>query len=187
MINGTPDALPATAPKKGEQGIAHPKHRFLCRGFSLVEVLFAMTFYIFLGAAVISSLLTSQRFATRARLLTNARVIVQRNIDAATGVAFSGTSSTPAILAITDPAGVVCDDDGGTGTPVENIQVLRSGTNILVTGTLRRIVTAEPVIVTGTASDGSVAVRRVTFQIDYDYLSNHYTHSETTLRSADSQ
>ncbi len=169
------------------KGWGRQNHAPACRGFTLMEVIFAMAFSIILGAAVITSLVTSQRFAARARLLTNARAIVQRNMDAAMGVAFTGTSSTPAILALTSSAGVVCDDDGGTGSPVENIQVLRSGSNVLVSGTLLRIVSAEPVIVSGTAVDASVVVRRVTFQIDYDYLSQHYTFSETTLRSSDLQ
>ena len=185
MINAIPDTILAITPKGRERWSAHQEHRFPC-GFTLLEVIFAMAFSVFLGAAVISSLLASQRFAARARLLTNARAIVQRNIDAASSVTFT-SSTTPAILAITSGTGVVCDDDGGTGTPVENIQILRTGTDVLVTGTLRRIVTAEPVIVTGTASDASVAVRRVTSQIDYEYQSNHYPHSETTLRSADNQ
>ncbi|MCX6966221.1 MAG: type II secretion system protein [Verrucomicrobia bacterium] len=181
MIPFVQSAVFAVAPKGWEP----PRDRFR-RGFTLIEIIFGVAFSAFLGAVIITSLMNSQRFAARARLLTNARAIVQRNIDAASGVAFSA-SAPPPILAITASGGEICDDDGGTGTPVENIQVLRSGTNVLVSGTLRRIVTAEPVIVTGTTSDASVVVRRVTFQIDYDYLSIHYTHSETTLRSSDLQ
>ncbi|MEI8233654.1 MAG: type II secretion system protein [Verrucomicrobiota bacterium] len=161
----------------------HPPRRD--RGFTLVEIAFGMMVSIFMGFAILNSLIVSQRFAARARLLTNARAIVQRNIDAASGVAFTGSTSTPTILAVTSGTGVVCDDDGGA--PTENIQLLRSGTNILVSGTLRRIVTSEPVTVSGTASDPSVIVQRVTFQIDYNYLNIPYSYSETTLRSADSQ
>jgi len=186
MITVTPDAG-AVRSKEWERLIAHRGGAFSRGGFSLVEVVVAMTISILMGAAIIMSLMASQRFAAKARLLTNARVIVQRNIEAATGVIFTGTSSTPAILALTGDAGVVCDDDGGSGAPVENIQVLRGTNNVLVTGTLRRIVTAEPVVVSGTEVNSSVVVRRITFQIDYDYLSHHYTHSETTLRSADAQ
>lgn len=158
------------------------------RGFTLLEIVFAMLVAVFLGLALINSLTVSYDFATRARLLTNARAIVQRNIDAATGVVFSGTSSTatiPDILSLT--TGTVCDDDGGTGAPLENIQLMRSGSNVLVTGTLRRYVSTEPVTVSGTTTNNSVVVRRITFQVDYDYRNRHYTHSETTLRSADSQ
>ena len=151
-----------------------------------METIFGVALCFFLGAAVITSMTINLRFASCARLMTNARAIVQRNIEAADGIAFSGTSSTPAILVPTVTAGVICDDDGGSGAPVENIQVLSSGTNVLVTGTLTRIVTSEPVIITGTA-DASVIVRRVTFQVDYDYQTHHYTYSETTLRSADTQ
>jgi type II secretory pathway pseudopilin PulG len=150
-----------------------------------METVFAMMVAVLLGVALINSLTLSYRFATRARLMTNARAIVQRNIDAATGVVFTGTNSTPDILGLTASSGVVCDDDGGATQ--ENIQILRSGSNILVSGTLKRFVSSEPVKVSGTATDSTATVRRITFQVDYDYLNVHYTHSETTLRSADSQ
>ena len=179
MISNAPHALFAAKSQEWKRFSS-------IRGLSLLEIVFAMAFSIFLAIAITTSLLTSQRIAARVRLLTNARAIVQRNIDAAAGIAFT-SGSIPDILAITSSSGVVCDDDGGSGSPVENIQVLRTGTTALVTGTLTRIVSAEPVIVSGTAADASVLVRRVTFKIDYDYLSLHYTHSETTLRSADLQ
>lgn len=157
------------------------------QGFTLMEIVFAMLVCVLMGIAILNSLIVSYRFAARARLLTNARAIVQRNVDAAAGVAFTGTASPPTILALTTGSGVVCDDDGGTGAPVESIQLLRSGSNVTVSGTLRRIVTTEPVVVSGTTVNGNAVVRRVTFQVDYDYLNRHYTHSETTLRAADSQ
>lgn len=163
------------------------------RGFTLMEVMFAMTVAILMGATIIESLLFSQRIAARTRLYTNARAIVQRNLDAATGVAFTGTAcaSGTSILKITGTAGLSCDDDGGTGVLSENIQVLKSGSNVAVTvvsGTLTRIVSSEPVYVTGTTSaDPNALVMRITFKVDYDYLSHHYTYSETTLRSVDSQ
>jgi len=186
MITFVPSAGSAVPSKEWRRGPTPHRHSFARHGFTLLEVIFAMAFSIILGAAVITSLMTSQRFAARARLLTNARAIVQRNIDAAAGVAFSGTSSTPAILATTASSGTVCDDDGGSAT-IENIQTLSTANDVLISGTLLRIVTAEPVIVTGTTADASTVVRRITFQIDYDYLWHHYTYSETILRSSDSQ
>ena len=157
-------------------------------GYTLMEVMFAMMVVILLGASMINSLMFCERFAARTRLYTNARAIVQRNLDAATGVLFTGTTTTPAILSTTSSAGTVCDDDGGTGVPVENIQVLKSGTNVLVTGTLTRFVTNESVYVSSAAvSDTSAVVLRVTFQVNYNYLAHDYSYAETTLRSVDSQ
>ena len=154
-------------------------------GFTLIEVCVATSFAILMGAVLIETLLQSERFAASTRLMTNARAIVQRNLNAAAGVVFNDPTSPPPLLATTTGStGVVCDDDGSSnaGTPIENIQLLRSGTNIAVTGTLRRIVSAEPVPEASTAT-----VRRITFQIDYDFRSRHYTYSETTLRASDNQ
>jgi hypothetical protein len=177
FMTGTPPSVFSRGPARAN------------RGFALLEICFAVIFAALMGAVLIRSLLQSERYAASSRLLTNARVIIHRNINASTGIVFTGTSSTPDLLAVTSGSGVICDDDGSGSvtSPLENIQVLRSGTNVAVSGTLRRIVTAEPVIVSGTSADSSVVVRRVTFQIDYDYRSHHYTYSESTLRSSDSQ
>jgi len=133
-----------------------------------------------MGAAIITALIHSQRYATSARLLTNARAIVHRNIDASSGVAFTN-SSIPTLLGTTVTTGVVCDDDGVTtaGTPVENIQLSQNGT-ATITGTLTRIVRPQSV-----SESAGATVLRITYQIDYDYLSKHCTYAETTLRSVD--
>jgi len=183
MISDAPNAVRDAALKEWKRLNAPPKHSLGCHGFTLMEVVFGILFSLTLGAVIVTSLITSQSFAARARLLTNARAIVQRNIDAATAIAFT-SGSIPTILQTTPTSGVVCDDDGGSGSPVENIQVQQSGTNALVTGTLTRIVSNEPAVVTGTVS---ALVQRVTFRIDYTYLGNPYTYSITTLRSADTQ
>jgi len=150
-------------------------------GAYLVEVCFALTISIFMGVSIVTSLVHSQRYATSARLLTNARAIVHRNIDASSGVVFTN-SSIPTLLGITSTTGTVCDDDGVTtgGIPVENIQLSQSGTAV-VTGTLTRIVTQQSV-----SESSGANVLRITYQIDYDYLSKHCTYAETTLRSVDS-
>ena len=150
------------------------------RGISLLEVCFAVALTLLLGGALITSLLQSQRYAASARLMTNARAIVHRNIDASTGIVF--TSSTPTILVSTGTSGLVCEDDGVTtaGTMVENIQISQSGTTT-VTGTLTRFVTPQST----TTDSASATVLRVKYQIDYTFLSRPRSYSETTLRAID--
>jgi len=138
-----------------------------------------------MGAGVVGALLSSMSYAGRSRMLTSARAVVQRNVDAATGVLYSGSTSIPLILTTTNGANVTCDDDGGSST--ETLTTLRGGTRALVTGTLSRNVHREAIL-SGSLSDVSgIVVMRVTFQVDYDYLGRHYTYGQSTLRSQDTQ
>ena len=110
------------------------------------------------------------------RIITNARVIVQRNIDKALSITCS-KNSVPAVLAITPAAGVIFDDDGGTVNIVT--VVLQGSSNVqLVQGTLTRIVTAV------TNAD-SADIRQVTFRLDYTYRSRAYSYALTTMRAID--
>lgn len=165
--------------------------RFRTSGVTLVELMIMLSIVALIGMSAMDVLLICERVSAVSRLYTNARVVVQRNLDNATGVLFTGTGTSvaPVVLQITSSSGVVCDDDAGS--PLENISVLLSGTgNILVSGTLSRKVTILPA--SSFASDVVTAgvppvVMQVQFQIDYDYRSRHYTFSETTLRSQDTQ
>jgi type II secretory pathway pseudopilin PulG len=152
------------------------------RGMTFLEICVAMAISILIGAGLLAGLTQCLSFAASGRLLTNARAIVHRNIDAAGGVAFTSTSSIPTILATTGSAWTVCEDDGATttGTTVENIQLSGSNNTVLVTGTLRRMVAQE------TASESASAqIYRITFKVDYTFLSKSFSYSETTLRSID--
>lgn len=127
------------------------------------------------GVGGVQTLLTVNREAANMRMLSNARAVVQRNIDTALGVPLdSGT--TPAILAITSSTGSPYDDDGG-GDNLVNIVNLRSGATLL-TGTLTRIVVAE-------ANPDNADIRRVTFQLGYAYRGRSFTYQMTTLRAQD--
>ena len=99
------------------------------QGFTLMEVMIALVVIPLMVVGVIEGLLQSQRFATKSRLMTNARIIVQRNIEAATGIAFTGTTNllSPASFGIvtlgtTGTSGSVSDDDAGS--PTENISAV---------------------------------------------------------------
>ena len=157
-------------------------HASRTHGFTMLEVCVTVTLSILLAAAVTGSLVQCMRFAAAARLLTNARAIVHRNLNAASGVAFFSTTGAPTILQLT--SGAVCDDDGVAtgGTPVENIELGSNG-GVIVSGTLNRVVTQQPVCET---SATTAVVYRVIFTLNYSFANRSYSYSESTLRAQDS-
>jgi len=174
------------------------------QAFTLIEVVIAGAVAVILGVAVVEALLISQRLAAEARLFTNARVIVQRNIDATLGATFNSTANPPPMLTVTGTSGVICDDDAGSN--LENISVLLSGalgsgSGTLVTGTLKRWVNPLPSVPPWSTSGSSpypsgmstLVVYEIKFQVDYDYglttygTCSHFSYSESTLKSLDSQ
>ena len=127
------------------------------------------------------------RNAAGVRSLTNARAIVQRNIDMALSVTGT-TSSIPAILAVTSATGTVYDDDAGTANVVAVMIQSTSGVN-LVEGTLTRIVryvdTTSPSVESSTAVAGQALIVRITFSLTYTYRGRNYSYSQTTMRAID--
>ncbi len=144
-------------------------------GFTLVQVMIAAAIMVVVGVSSISTLLTVNREAATARVYSNARAIVQRNMDAALVAPFSSTS-TPAILATTGSSGALYDEDGD-GSYTENVVDTRSG-NVLVTGTLNRTVVAE-------ANSDSAPIFRITFQLNYTFRGRSYSYHMTSLRAQD--
>jgi type II secretory pathway pseudopilin PulG len=145
-------------------------------GFALMEILVAASLLAIAVIGVTQALLSAIRWGSVARMMTASQAVVQRNIDTALTVGFSGTS-TPPILAITPASGVVYDDDGGGDNKV-NIAVADGGTTTLVKGTLTRIVTAVP------NAEGA-DIRRITFRNTFTFRERAYTTEITTLRTND--
>ena len=146
------------------------------RGFALVEVAIGAFMIGLIAVGSVQALGVMNRNASSNRVLTNARAIVQRNIDNALSVTAS-KNSVPAILAITPSSGTVYDDDAGASNVVT--VVLQGASNVqLVQGTLTRIVTAV------SNTDGA-DVRQVTFRLNYTYRGRSYAYSLTTMRSID--
>ncbi len=147
-------------------------------GFTLTEVVVAMAVSIILGVVVVLSLLSAQKFAASTRVATDARVILQRNIDTALGVKFTSVD-TPGILAITGSDGEVYNGEG-VGSPTSIPIITTSGSNTLVSGTLTRIVTAY-------SNSEFAVIRKVTFRLDYEFQGRSTSVSMSTLRSQDDQ
>ncbi|HWL52945.1 MAG TPA: hypothetical protein VNQ90_10950 [Chthoniobacteraceae bacterium] len=168
-----------------ERSGANLHRRSATAGITLIEAVTAMAVTAIISAAAIGSLLTSQTLAARTRLLTNARVLVQRNIDTALVVPFTSTN-VPPILTLTSPEGAPFSDDATDSTGESVPVALNSEGDPIVTGTLTRIVTnlnnsEKPSDVAATV------IRRVTFRINYTYLDRPYQYEMTTLRAQDEQ
>jgi type II secretory pathway pseudopilin PulG len=146
------------------------------RGFTMVQLLASLGVLVLGGVGAVQALISMNHKAATYRILTNARAVVQRNIDTALAVPFSATVQ-PTILALTSTTGAIYDDDSTADNRVD-VAVQRSGSSALVTGTLTRIVTAEP-------NPNGADVRRVTFRVDYTYRSRPFSYAMTTLRAAD--
>jgi hypothetical protein len=153
-----------------------PRRRPRVAGIALIQVIMAMGIIALCGAAGLRALIEINRKAAAMRTLNQSRAIVQRNIDSALGVPFN-KAFCPPILAMTSTSGVTYDDDG-TADNLENIVVGRSGAGAVVTGTLTRIVTAEP-------NPDNADIRRITFRLTYSYRLKPNTFEMTTIRAMD--
>ena len=167
---GTPNAGPSPAPMR----LNFAKAR--TTGFTIVQTVIAMGVIAISGAAGMMALVQLNNKAAAMRTLNNARSVVQRNIDTALAVSFSG-SQQPAILAVTSVAGAIHDDDGG-GDNLVTLFTPKTGAAGTLKGTLRRIVTAQ-------ANSDSADIRRITFRLDYTVRGRPYSYAMTTLRGSD--
>jgi prepilin-type N-terminal cleavage/methylation domain-containing protein len=143
------------------------------QGMTLVEIAIGVAVLGLVATAAIATLMILNKNAVSTRIMTNAREIVQRNIETAVGSPFT-SSNVPAILATANNA--VWDDDGG-GDNLETIYTSRDGT-AKVTGTLLRTVSAE-------ANAAGADIRRVTFHLNYSVFGRPLSYEMTTIRATD--
>lgn len=142
---------------------------------TIVEIAMGMAVLGIVATGALASFITLNKNAVRTRIMTNAKEVVQRNIETAVGLPFLSTS-TPAILATTGTTGAVWDDDGGSDNLI-TIYTSRDGTQ-KVTGTLTRTVRPEP-------NSANADVRRVTFHLDYSIFGIPASYEMTTIRALD--
>ncbi len=140
---------------------------------TIVETAIAVAVLGLVAATAIATLVLLNRYSVSNRVMTNAREIVQRNIEAAIAAPFT-TTSVPAILVKATSA--VWDDDGG-GDNLETVYVNRDGTS-KITGKLLRTVTGEP-------NAAGADIRRVTFHLDYTLSGRALSYEMTTIRALD--
>ncbi len=155
------------------------------QGIALTEVLIAAILVSLIAMGSIQSMTLLNRDAAATRMLTNARAIVQRNIDTALSVTYTSDLSTPipAILALTPSQGSVWDDDSGAPNMVDVALQGSSGAQ-LVQGALTRIVTeVDPVDAVDKIDQAKI--RKITFQLNYTYRGKPFTYSLSTMRAID--
>jgi hypothetical protein len=142
---------------------------------TIVEIAIGITLLGLIAAAAIAALSILNKNAASTRVMSNAREIVQRNIEAAMGSPFT-SSNEPDILKTTGANGSPWDDTGGSN-PV-TVYSSRDGTGPTVQGTLTRTVTAE-------ANTPSADIRRVKFRLSYTLFSRPMSYEMTTIRAMD--
>ncbi len=149
-------------------------------GVALVEVIVALSLLTLVVVSSTQAFIQANRESAAMRIRTAARGIVQRNIDTALTVGWTSTIE-PAILAPTPPTGALYDDDAPPQSAADNvvqIAVMENGTTAAVPGALWRTVTAEP-------NPEGAQIRKVTFRLDYTYLSTSYSVEMATERAID--
>jgi len=147
---------------------------------ALVEMVVAMSLLTLVIVSSTQAFIQANRESATMRLMTAARGIVQRNIDTALTVGWT-SSLEPPILALTPPTGALYDDDAPPQSTTDNvvqIAVMEDGTTTTVPGSLLRTVVNEP------NPDGAV-IRKITFRLDYTYLSHSYSVQMVTERAID--
>lgn len=149
-----------------------PKRR-LEDGVTLVEVAIGGAMIALIATTAIVALVLLNKNAVSTRIMTSAREIVQRNIEAAVGTPFTSTSIPPILATATN---AVWDDDGG-GDNLVTIYTSRDGTG-KVTGDLRRTVATE-------GNSLAADIRRITFRINYSLYGRNLSYEMTTLRAVD--
>lgn len=140
---------------------------------TLVEIAIAVALLGLVAAGAIATLVSLNKNAVSTRVMSSVREIVQRNIEAATGVPFTA-STEPAILQTTNGP-VAWDDSGGTN-PVQ-IYSSRDG-KLTITGDLKRTVTKE-------SNPASADIRRINFRLAYKMFGRDLSYEMTTIRAMD--
>jgi prepilin-type N-terminal cleavage/methylation domain-containing protein len=169
-------------PKDHQLGVSHSlcsRKRCAKEGVTLVEIVIAIALLGLVASTAIATLMILNKNAVSTRVMSSAREIVQRNIEAAVGPAFApGSPPANGILNLTSASGAVWDEKGGS-SPV-TIYTSRDGTPT-ITGTLTRTVLAEPSAVPAPTPD----IRRVKFHLDYSLFGRAMSYEMTTIRSVD--
>ena len=150
-----------------------PGHLINERAVTLVEIAIGVALMGLVASTALASLTVLNKNAVSGRVMTSAREIVQRNIEAAVGCPFT-TTNQPAVLALATNA--VWDDDGG-GDNLVTIYASRDDSRKIY-GTLKRTVSAEP-------NSTGATIRRVTFHLDYTLFGRAMSYEMTTLRAMD--
>ncbi|MEK0449587.1 MAG: hypothetical protein RL088_1855 [Verrucomicrobiota bacterium] len=145
------------------------------RAFTLIEVIVACSVIAIAFGGIMHAMILLNRQAMLSRIQTNARVVVQRNIERALAEKFTPIQ-IPEILELTDSSGKPWNDDGSSA-PVA-VVVENGGSTVTIPGVLNRIVTQI-------ANPNGADIRRVTFSLSYPFRGRTLSYSASTIRSRD--
>lgn len=149
-------------------------------GTALVEAVVALGLLTLMVVSSTQAMMQANRQSAITRTMTAARGIVQRNIDTALTVGWT-FDTEPSILALTPALGTPFDDDAPPASNTDGvvqIAVMEDGATTTIPGILSRTVTAV-------ANADGANIRKVTFRLDYNYLSRPYSVEMATLRAID--
>lgn len=142
---------------------------------TIVEIAIGVALLGLIAASAIAALTALNKNAASTRVMSNAREIVQRNIETAMGSPFTA-STEPEILKTTGSSGTAWDDTGGTNQVI--VYSSRDGTSPTVKGDLIRTVTAE-------TNSAGADLRRVKFRLTYPLFGRQMSYEMTTIRAMD--
>jgi prepilin-type N-terminal cleavage/methylation domain-containing protein len=148
-------------------------------GVSLIEVVMATAIISIYATAAVPALLTMDQNAASSRVITAAKEIVDRNIEAAGAVPFV-SSSIPAILAVTS-GNVACGDYAYPALTNPMPLIVDSTGATIISGTLSRNV----VLWNSSDPTDNPNTRRITFTITYTVFHRPQIYTNSTLRAPD--
>lgn len=148
------------------------------QGITLLEVLVGMAIISLYATAAMPALLTMNHIAQVARIMTTAKEVVDRNVEAASAVPFT-SSTVPAILAVTGSSVQCSDYPSGASNPISLLP--DSAGASIVTGTLSKSVS----LWNTTDATDNANTRIVTFTMTYSLFRRQMTYQATTIRAPD--
>ena len=138
------------------------------RAFTLVEVVVAVAVIGLLAVGSTQAMLSMNRQAMVNRVMTNARIVAQEQINSALTVEFAPAANPPVIPALLQ-----------VGTTISTVGIAADSTGTTtISGTMTRTVTAE-------SNPLGVTMRRFACVVSYNYLGRNYSVALSTIRSPD--
>lgn len=169
---------------KSPAGAALRRLRSSRAGIAMMEAVMATAMVMTIAVGVTQMFLVSTRMAASNRVLTAARIVIQRNLDNALTLRWDSTV-TPSVLAITAATGVVYDDDGnnlnGEGTNKVALLISKDASDTAYTvipASMTRTVTA----VTNTQG---ADIRLIKFSLTYTFQNRTQVVQMSTMRAID--
>lgn len=153
-------------------------------GVAMMEVVMAMALILVVAVSVTQLFMVATKMAASNRVLTAARIVVQRNLDNALSVRWDA-DTTPAILVTTTATGAVYDDDGdnlnGEGTNKIALLISKTPSNTsyaMIPATMIRTVTTV-------ANAQSATILKIKFTLTYTYQNRTQVIEMSTMRAID--